>query len=354
MPEQQKRLPWIDALRGLAIILMVPANLSPYFTEPHPMWFRILGSFAAPTFIMLSAGMVVLTGDRHDERYYLKRGAIIIGVGMLLDILLWQIFPWTSFDVLYPIGLSLPLIYLLRRVDARELLYISVIIFLATYVLQAFFGYHAEPLEVYFDDMFAPSIGRILQSWFIDGWFPIFPWLGYAVLGALFFRTLFRENSGVSNRFLMLGATLTAIGFALLFVPLPFVRNLADGAILESRGGYSEIFYPPTFAYIFTSIGIVMLFSALLRRTKFFGVLTVLGFFGRYSMMVYILHQVIGTLVIEPATIAMGYDSITSGPWFTFVNLVVLGVIYAVCNGLERLKRRHRPESTILQVLIGK
>lgn len=354
MPEPSNRLPWIDALRGLAIILMVPANLAPYFTEPHPMWFRILGSFAAPTFIMLSAGMVVLTGERHSLGYYLKRGSIIIGVGMGLDLLLWNILPWTSFDVLYTIGLALPLIYLLRRIDARELFYLALIIFLATYVLQAFFGYHAEALEVYLDELAMPPAGRLLQSWFIDGWFPLFPWMGYALTGALFFRTFFRENSGVSNRFLLMGAVLTAVGFALLFLPLPFVRNLADGTILESRGGYSEIFYPPTFAYIFTSIGIVLLFSTLLRRFPVAGVTAVLAFFGRYSMLVYILHQVLGALAVEPTVVAFGFDAIESGPWFTFVNIVVLSTIFAVCFGVEVVKRRYPTRSTVLQVLFGK
>ena len=74
MPERQSRLCWIDALRGLAIILMVPANLA----EPHAVWYRILRSFAAPIFIMLSAGMVVLTAERHTLSYYLAR---IIHVG---------------------------------------------------------------------------------------------------------------------------------------------------------------------------------------------------------------------------------------------------------------------------------
>ena len=354
MPDTPKRLPWIDALRGLAIILMVPANLAPYFAEPHPMWFRILGSFAAPTFIMLSAGMVVLTGERHSLSYYLKRGGIVLGVGVLLDTLLWEIFPFTSFDVLYTIGISLPLIYILRKVESRELLYLSVIIFLAMYVLQQLTGYHAEPLEVYFEEVYTPSITRILQSWFIDGWFPILPWLGYATLGALFFRTLFRENSGTSNRFLLFGGGLTLAGFALLFIPLPFLDNLADGTILESRGGYSEIFYPPTFAYIFTSIGIVMFFSALLRRMRFPAVSSLLAFFGRHSMMVYILHQVMGTFVVEPLTVAAGYDAIELGPIFTLVNLAVLGGIYAICFGIDMVKERRAPQSTVMQVLFGK
>lgn len=354
MPEQQLRLPWIDTLRGLAIVLMVPANLAPYLSEPHSMWFRILGSFAAPTFIMLSAGMIVLRGDKHSFSYYLIRGAIVVGVGVLLDTLLWGILPFTSFDVLYPIGLAMPLLYWLRRADARELLYISIIIILATYVLQAIFGYHAEALEVYFEDLTLPAPDRLLQSWFIDGWFPIFPWLGYAFIGALFFRTLFAEGSGTSHQFLTLGIVLTAAGFALLFVPIPFIRNLADGSILESRGGYSEIFYPPTFAYIFTSIGIVVLSSTLLRRMHFRPTHAVLGFFGRYSMVVYVLHQLLGAKVLQPLIERQGIETIDSGLIFTAANLAVLAVIAAICLGIERLKQYRRPKSTLGQVLIGR
>lgn len=354
MPEQQLRLPWIDALRGLAIILMVPANLSPYFVEPHPMWFRILGSFAAPMFIMVSAGMIVLRGDRHHLTYYLKRGGIVLSIGVLLDILLWGIFPFTSFDVLYPIGLAMPLLYLLRRTETRELFYISVIIILATYVLQALFGYHEEVLEVYFSELWLPGIGRLLQSWFIDGWFPLFPWLGYAFIGALFYRTLFGEGVGRSLHFVTYGIVLTVLGFTLLFVPLPFVRSIADGSILASRGGYSEIFYPPTFAYVFASVGVVLLLSTLLRRLRFPPVHSILAFFGRYAMMVYILHQVIGVWVIEPALAAAGAETISSGPLFAVVNLLTLGLIAGICYGIELLKRRRHPHSLLARVLFGR
>jgi uncharacterized membrane protein YeiB len=139
-----------------------------------------------------------------------------------------------------------------------------------------------------------------------------------------------------------------------LFLPIPFILNFADGAILESRGGYSEIFYPPSFAYIFTSIGIVMLFSALLRRMKLAGITKLLGFFGRYSMMVYILHQVLGSLVVEPATAAWGLEAIDSGPIFTLVNLAVLAAIFLICYSVEMVKRRYPTKSTVVQVLFGK
>ncbi len=356
MADTQSRIPWIDALRGLAIILMVPANLAPYLSEPHTMWFRILGSFAAPVFIMLSAGMVILTAERHNPSYFMKRGGLILLTGALIDVLLWKIFPFTSFDVLYIIGLALPLMYLLRRTESRELLFVSIIFLLATYVLQSVFGYHAETLEVYFDDMFLPSAGRLLQSWFIDGWFPIFPWLGYAVLGGLFFRTLFSGDVVASSRVMVIGAILTAAGFALLFIPIDdsILRNIANGSVLETRGGYSEIFYPPTFAYMFTSVGIVILFATLLRRVVHLGPLALLGFFGKHSMMVYILHQMLGALVLEPIIAANGMESIESGFTFTIANLAVLAIIALICVLIDRIKLLRPPTSVYARILFGR
>ncbi len=356
MADNQNRIPWVDALRGLAIILMVPANLAPYFAEPHPMWFRILGSFAAPVFIMLSAGMVILTAERHSLAYFLKRGGLIILTGALIDIMLWRIFPFTSFDVLYPIGLALPLMYILRNVKSHELLYITIIFVLATYILQLYFGYHAETLEVYFDDMFLPSLGRLLQSWFIDGWFPVFPWLGYAVLGALFFRTLFAGDLVAKYHVMGIGLALTLTGFILLFIPVDasVLRNIANGSILDVRGGYSEIFYPPTFAYIFTSTGIVILFATILRKVHHLGPLSILAFFGKHSMMVYILHQVLGAQVLSPWIEAKGLEAIDSGVLFTIANLAVLVVIALICYGIDKIKLRYPPQNTYARILFGR
>ena len=55
------RLRWVDSLRGFAILAMIPANLLHYYAEPHPLWYRVFASCAAaPIFIAVSAGMVVL------------------------------------------------------------------------------------------------------------------------------------------------------------------------------------------------------------------------------------------------------------------------------------------------------
>jgi uncharacterized membrane protein len=77
----------IDILRGLAIFTMVAANMSAdNYADPHPYWFRIFGSFAAPTFVFLAGLMVSYTSfhKAHPFGYYLKRGIAIICIAELL------------------------------------------------------------------------------------------------------------------------------------------------------------------------------------------------------------------------------------------------------------------------------
>ena len=138
------RLIWVDFLRGIAIMLMIPANLSPYYAEPHAMWYRFMSSLAAPMFICLSAGMVVLYSEKHRFGYYVTRGGAVILIGVLLDVLLWRILPFASVDVLYVIGLSTPLVYLVRKQRVGALIAAGGILMLGGPLLQTFVGYNAK------------------------------------------------------------------------------------------------------------------------------------------------------------------------------------------------------------------
>ncbi len=87
----QSRDTTIDTLRGLAIFTMVAANMAPgVLAEPHPFWFRIYGTFAAPLFILISGMMVTLTSKTKDHtlKYFFVRGVIIMIVGALIDVLI--------------------------------------------------------------------------------------------------------------------------------------------------------------------------------------------------------------------------------------------------------------------------
>src|SRR4051812_37681601 len=104
----------VDILRGVAITTMVAANAAPgLLIEPHPMYFRLYGTFAAAIFTFLSGVMVSLgeASKNYGFNHYLLRGFLILMVGCLLDIIVWQKLPFISFDILYLIGLSTPIAY---------------------------------------------------------------------------------------------------------------------------------------------------------------------------------------------------------------------------------------------------
>ena len=61
----------VDLLRGLAIAVMVAANLVPFLlVPPAPFWLRVIASVAAPLFIFLS-GMMVALSFRMKKSYLL-------------------------------------------------------------------------------------------------------------------------------------------------------------------------------------------------------------------------------------------------------------------------------------------
>ena len=352
----RSRLFWIDVFRGLAILLMVPANFAPYLADPHPVWYRIAGSFAAPMFITLSAGMVALQRGKRSLSYYAKRGGCVILVGALIDWLLTGILPFTSFDVLYVIGLSLPLAYLIRNWRVRRLWLTATIIFLATTLLQQAVGYDPNVYQLYFTDLHRPHLLRTIESLCIDGWFPLFPWIGFAFLGVGLFRIAIVDAAHkiVLRKLAPVGACLAVVGSVLLFVEIPGIESFASGAILADRNGYSDIFYPATLGYLALASGVVLLVATALQRVPQRPFTQLLAYLGQYSMLIYVLHTVWARFVIRGTLELYDFDDIDSGYVFAAVTIASIAVFALVCRLISLLKTVYTPKSLPLQVVIGR
>ena len=296
------RLVWVDFLRGIAIMLMIPANLSPYYAEPHAMWYRFMSSLAAPMFISLSAGMVVLSSEKHRFDYYLIRGGAVVLIGVFLDILLWRILPFASVDVLYVIGLSIPLVYLVRRQRVGVLIAAGGILMLggpaAPDICRLQCKSSGDQIRQY---LLARVVRGLLQVGLWTDTSPCF--LGWAMhLWGLPVQVYFasrkekQHDSACDSGLILLG-----VGSLLLFVPTSIIPNLTNGGILVSREGYSEIFYPPTYGFLLFSNGTVFIQVALFRRLRHSFPSGIPVFFGRHSMLVYILHQALGEYGLKPS-----------------------------------------------------
>jgi uncharacterized membrane protein len=336
-------------------MLMIPANLSPYYAEPHAMWYRFMSSLAAPMFICLSAGMVFLYSEKHRFGHYVTRGGAVILIGVLLDVLLWRILPFASVDVLYVIGLSTPLVYLVRKQRVGALIAAGGILMLGGPVLQTFVGYNVNVLEIKLGSPYLPELSRITASWFADGYFPLCPWLGYSFMGAALFKCVSQAEKKSNMIVLaMIGVTLLGVGFLLLFVPTSIFPNLTNGGILMSREGYSEIFYPPTYGFLFFSNGAVFLQVALFRRVRHGVPNGIAVFFGKHSMFVYILHQALGEYGLKPVLAQAGMEKVSDAYAFLAINLLMFVIVAFLCKMVDLIKKTHPPRNVVLQVILGK
>jgi uncharacterized membrane protein len=357
MSNLARNITWIDILRGIAILIMIPANLSPWLGEPHAIWYRMMASYAAPTFIMVSAGMIVLNSHKHNLRYYLSRGGLLIGFGALADICLHWLLPFTSIDVLYLIGVALPITFLAQRYSSRQLLIFGLLFFIITSLLQKSLGYHTAALQVPITQPFWPGTSRILLSWFVDGWFPLFPWLAYGLLATVFFRFIFNTKDGkIQKSWLVFAICAVVLGFLGLFLPINvnLLPTLVNGGIIQLRDGYSEIFYPSTLPYILSSWGMVIIFAFLAQKLSRYKISSIIATFGRYTLLIYFFHQAVGTYVINFLLSWFGYTAINSRLLFTLSVLATTMAAYGLCKIVEEVKKVKRPKSLALQLVFGK
>jgi uncharacterized membrane protein len=296
----------IDIIRGIAIFIMLGANVVGYVTscEFHPLWFDIFSSFAAPLFILLSGYMVAVNSARKHTSvsYYLLRGGMLILTAALIDSLIWQLVPFATFDVLYVIGLGLPVVFLLEKKSIWLKTGFVAIILIVTVALQNLWEYMEFPMEIEFlsedADYLDYTAFNVLKALIYDGWFPVFPWLAVPVAGSILahFRKKAANNfAGIKT--LALGSVLAIAGFAWLYGGYTSEHSF-DGLI--KRDPYGELFYPATIPFLTGALGVCLLIFALVDKTKKGIVWKPLVIFGQTSLFNYILHSAIIAYIIYP------------------------------------------------------
>jgi uncharacterized membrane protein len=337
----------VDVLRGLAILMMVAANLAASgLEEPHPFWFRLYGSFAAPLFVLLAGMMVAYTTRRkqYAVKHFVARGAIVIALAALLELIIWRFYPFMSVDVLYLIGVSLPLARLAMQLDSRVRWGLIAVIFVLTPFLQDALGYSDYPTEVSIAQR--PSeievdATSVFNHWLLDGWFPLFPWLAFPLLGVQLAELRVREGLTTGNwrrRALRAGVFLLASG-ALVWWLYP--------GDLMTRGGYSELFYPPTPGFILTAVGVAVVLLAMIDWNPGLAMFRPLRVLGEFSLPLYLLHIVLIKYLVAPWWPEETLDNFAV--LYAGMMLGLLAVAYAG-RGL-RAKWRHPPLP--VRVLLG-
>ena len=275
------RLSSIDVIRGFAILIMIFANAYPYLYpfEYCPKLLRLLFSSAAPIFIFLSGVSLRLAQENGKEiKSLILRAFQILFFAIIIDMLIWSISPFITMDVLYLISYSLLLTIFLINFSDKIKLIITIVIVMFIAVTNNY--YNLELHEIELGSFFSEnSLFMALHHLFIDGWFPIFPWTGFTILGYLMYKN--RLTLSKYSKYMLLSGITFILGFSLLY-------NLELVNSNPIRDGYTEIFYPVSIAFLFYVFGLFSVITFLFNfNLKGFGLIKLIG---KFSLPIYFIH----------------------------------------------------------------
>ncbi|MFL5803151.1 MAG: DUF1624 domain-containing protein [Roseiflexaceae bacterium] len=293
--DARARLPPLDGLRGLIIIVMALDHANAFIAHAHPppeLWSmptaqpadalafltRFVTHFAAPGFFFLmGAGMALFAASRRRlgwsegaiVRHLMLRGFLLIALQLLVENPAWQIGGGpiftpqvflSYFGVLYGLGAALIAGSLLLGLRPAALLGLGLAATLVTELV--IIGVRRAGI--------APS--PLAQLLMIPGrssdftvYYPLIPWLGVALFGMAFGRWLVRDPARAFRGAALIGLALLAL-FAVLRLPGGFgnLQPAGPGWI----GFLNVVKYPPSMVFLALTLGVDMLLLALLGRRE--------------------------------------------------------------------------------------
>lgn len=189
----KKRVWELDALRGICILGMFVVHflfdLSAYgrMTFDLPKWFLLIRQYGHILFVLISGICATLTS--HST---LKRGLTVFGCGLLVTyvtMFMEYVLGFTNiriwFGILHMLGICMILYPLFRKLPFWALALIG-----AGFIV---LGYRMETLTVSVDYLF--PLGLCSATFYVGSdFFPIFPGLGWFLIGATLGKTVYRKK----------------------------------------------------------------------------------------------------------------------------------------------------------------
>ena len=293
---KQERNIWIDFIRSIAIIIMIIANSAAVIgNKEYSYFFRIICSLAAPLFVLLS-GISFSVSSKYPSSSDTKTKSAfyLLITATCIDLFIWQIPPFNTFDVLYIIAFGIFLNIFLKH---KTLLYVlSFIIFsigLAVY-LQVVLPYRFHMQEISLNNILQVNksdyIISSIRNMFVDGWFPIFPWICLPLIGTLIvkYQDFFQSYKLYTYVFSLITFFVSIYGLS------------TSSTIVPLRNGYVELFYPASFLiFMLVCSGALLFFTSTFSYRISNPLISFFSMIGKYSLFIYILHIAIIHFVLD-------------------------------------------------------
>ena len=189
----KKRIWELDALRGLCLLGVIAVHLIFDLTVLYrivdwhaPDWFEFLQTWGGTIFLVLS-GVCVTLGSRS-----VRRGLIVFGAGLLITAVTYGMYylGFTGksiviyFGVLHCLGICMLLWWVFRKLSPRMLAILG--------ILFVILGLALADLRV--DHQWLFPLGLRYPDFVTGDYFPIFPHLGFFLLGAFIGKTAYARK----------------------------------------------------------------------------------------------------------------------------------------------------------------
>ena len=228
-PVTQTRFWEVDALRGVAILMMATYHLVWDLREfdiaevdPYRGFWRLFARATATLFLLLVGVSIQLRAGRAADRgdgaavlgRQVRRGLIVFGAGMVVTLATWLFIREgvVVFGILHLIGVSMILAYPFLRLGRLNLLLAAVLI-AAGVALQ----------EVVVDFPWLVWLGLMPTGFYSVDYFPLLPWFGVVLVGLFLGHSAY---TGYERRF-----------------PLPPLGAAPPVQLLAALGRHSLLIY---------------------------------------------------------------------------------------------------------------
>jgi len=374
------RIPGIDMLRGLVIVIMVLDHVRDYFhasgyaydpidfhdTTPLVYASRWITNLCAPTFVLLAGVSAWIQHVKGKDTavlsvFLLKRGAWLVLLELTVVNFAWSFSIPLFFllQVIWAIGWSMVALAALVWLPRKAVLAIGVAIVLLHNLLDQI---QADPGALGLLWKFVHEGG--LVSWHgapvaVFG-YPVLPWIGVMAVGYGLGAVFLSERRDLILTCLGAAAIMGFVilrGFNIYGDPHPWAVQ-AD--MTKTAMDFFNIHkYPPSLLYLCATLGPVLLIFPWLNRLKG-PAATVLQTFGAVPLMAYISHLYVMHLLAILARLlsGQGLDGLFDTTRHFFVTpeafngagfpiavtyvawIVTVAIIYPVCRWWMRVKRR--------------
>ncbi len=274
----------IDVLRAIAVILMIQDHITTHLAAvakfiPHThSVLADLGDIPAPLFTFLSglSYWLWLSGQERAGRsasditkYSLRRGMFIFVAGMMVNVFIWlpsQTFIW---DILTLIGASALVLTGIRNFRPSTLVAICVLIIILSPPLRHLAHYRSSWSDPDFSGdpeyQYKLTLTQLIRGFFLNGYFPLFPWLVFLVAGYAFGKVFYghgQQKARLPIGVVHVGLLLTGLSVFGYLLGANKVSFLPHGYAVE----WTYAFYPAATIFVVGALGLTLLSLWLLNR----------------------------------------------------------------------------------------